>query len=64
MADESYTFQVGATVLYEVTVDADDEDDAYIVIMDEFGQVQNLVDDDRAVAVSESIDIGGVKGNA
>ena len=64
MATESYTFQVMATVTYEVTiVGLDDEDEGTMVISDEFRKIQDLADDDRAVAVSERIDIGGVRIN-
>jgi hypothetical protein len=65
MATESYTFQVMATVTYEVTIVGleDNEDEGYMVISDEFRKIQDLADDDRAVAVSERIDIGGVRIN-
>ena len=64
MANESYTFKVEATVTYEVTiVGLDDEDEGYMIISDEFRKIQDLADDDRAVAVSERIDIGGVRTN-
>ena len=65
MANESYTFQIEATVTYEVTiVGLDDEDEGMMVISDEFREIQDLANDDRAVLVApHRIEVRGVRSN-